>query len=1432
MTNPPLPYDPRLAALDDAVEAALAGSPPPAAPAGAIAATAAGLAGVAHALGGAPSLDPARRAAIAARLVELAAAPDAAGDGSSVPAVDPAAPPSASERRDGTGPTTRRGRDAAAIAGVLVLALVGGALWRGRAVDGGDALRRPPSDAVPDGAAAGAGAPGGFTSGGGDPSRSAPGHTSPAATPARRGEEAARAAADGSAAAGRPATTATATAARRPVVAGAAAARAAAGDGASAVRSTPPGAAGPNDPSTRTPDDPPTPAPPSGGRSGRDDPATAAPATPAASATPPAAAAHPCAYLVQPSALVARVVDEGGRPIEGALVALFAVGITDFASIGTTLADGCAAVEQAAGRFDVHAQAAGHAARWYPGVPDRAAAVAVALEDGVGRPPIDLVLPASEPATPTAAPPPATASPTGAPSAAPSPATTPALTGWLPATPPTSTQAPPATATTPPLAAAASAGVRSEALASGERASHPGWSPAASSGAANGLSKPAADAAGRFDAPTGAARPALPSDAARGAAVDAADEAEASPAALRERLAALAAFDQDGGTVTGVAVAEDATFAVVGARVVGWRDGAGEAPTVWSPVLPDVPEAIAVDGGRLVAAVPGDDEGPASVWIWDAAHTAGALPLLGACALEGSSARRIVGVAADATWIAVRTEVGLSVIDAKRAAAPREVGFLALPEPPPGRAASAVALLDGGAYAVVAGRGGPWVVDLREPSAPRPVGVAGAVGAVGVAAGRDALVVAVAADDGAGAVPGSDPEAIWSVHTYDVRVPARAQHLASLPLTGGSAARGAGAPAPALAVHGTTAVVADSAGGWRIDLRDPARPVVVERHTRPDGAGAGVGAAADAVAAAIEPDGGAVRLAQGRLGLARAAWRDGDAGWTATAGLVPPMAHWTRSADGGAGWGAAGAAGIVSFAMDAGRGGPPSARRLGAVADAADADGVAAVGATVFALTQQAGLVAIDARDARAPRRLAVPDALAGLRGGQGPVQMAVVGHRLYVPGADGAIHAIEAADGRTPRWLGRRAVTADGPSRLVALAAADDALVALASDGRRSRVHMLPWTDDDPLPAPGPVIDLARPYRRLLVAGDDVVLSGDRAAPGLAAFERRDPAPAPIEVPGLAAGDVGRLDLPGGVRRLLVADDDYLTAIDLDALADPARRVSGRSVRLPHGRRADDGTVDVRIVGDDVVVGRGEAGLLWRPHGVIALPAPPAAATPIGDLAARFAYRAFLPQVRNGAAGCAAATRRHDVLALDASTASAAWLGGAGAAGLAGLGPGAAAWLEAVGVGRAPGASASVIGWGAQADLWASGNDLTALLAPLPAARPSTGRRIDAALAGAAVQLALHGDPTRSPRHGHVVVVAAGGWDAGVHGAAVAQAAALRRAGWTVAAVAAGPADDGDLRRQLGELTGEPRAVQPAAHPADLPGALRAAAAWGDRCR
>lgn len=1376
MTTHPLPGGHAPAALDDALEAALAGTPG-ATPPAEVAAAVASLTPVAAALAGVPALDPTRRAAIAATLSALAAA--------SADAPSPTADAPASGDDDRPGDDHARRNGAVTLAGLLLLVLVGTALWR-HAASTDVATPAPPAAptapldgaigapaTAPDRAAAAAtaGADAAATTrpllAAADRARTPTSRAAAVTAPTSTGVGRSSRGATGAAGVGVGARDAA------PEGRGDAASGSPAPGGAGDAGGAPaPAEGGERPPSrrstaTRPPAASPTTAPPTTdpGPTATSMPATVVPAT----ATLPATG-HPCASLVQPNAIVARVVDDAGRPLAGAFVALFAVGVVDFSSIGTTAADGCAAVEQAPGRYDVRAEAAGHDVRWFPDAPDRASAVAVAIDDRGGvTAPLDLVLPRA-PMTSTAAP---AATATIAASDAPPPAPSPTIVSD-----------------------------RGPAISAGDATASDG---ADRAGARAG--RTLGSDARWGDPPTGRTG----SAGAAGAA--------AVPDALRRRLDALAAFDQDGGAVTAAAVAGAHRFAVVGARVLAWPLSAGDdaPPQAWTPILPDVPEALAVDGDRLIAAVPGASDGPATLWLFDAARAGvaggGELPRLGALELDRSGATGIVGAAADDTWIVVRTDLGLSIVDAKRAAAPFEAGFLPLPAAAIGRSGAAVALVDG-AHAVVAAPSGLLVIDIRDAAAPRLVHAGDGRAAFAVAEGDGGRVIAVEAD-----LTGPSGAAL-RLSTIDVADPSQPRRLAATTLpASGHAAVHAG-----LAVAGGQAVVvaaaADGPTLWRVDVRDALRPVA--------GAPTSLGAAAaDAAAVALGAAADDAFVALGGRGLVRSRRADSEAWGDGARAILPPVAQWAPAADGRTGWGAAGPAGLVAFAVGA-TDGATVGRRVGAAPwPGGVADSVAVVGRTAFALGAGTGLAAFDVGDPRQVRSLPLAPALAAIAGGDRPVQLAAADGRLYVPEPSGAVHVIAIAGPGGPRSIGRVDVAGAGDGRLAALAVADGTLYALATDARDSRVHAWPLDGPSGLPVPGPAIALTQRYRRLHVAGDTLILSGDRSRPGLAVVNRRDAAAPPLEVPGLAAGEVGLVDLPGGFRRLLVADDGYLTALDLDAMADPARRVSGRSVRLPHGRRADGGTTDVRIVGDQVVVTRGEAGLFSRPHGGIALPQPPAAVPPGAGAPGAARHRLFLPSLSKHAGACPPPARRHGVLLVDTSPAAARWLADGPSPSFDPLAPAVSAWLDGVGVGTAPGASASVVGWSAQADHLASGRDPAALLAPLRALQPVPGRRIDAALAGAAVQLAVRDTFGAPELAGEVVAVAAAGWDDEVHAAAVAQGAALRRRGWRLTAVAVG--SDGP-RDALAAITGDARAVTVVTSPAELPGALRAAAGAG-RC-
>ena len=1377
---------------------------------------------IAAALHTAPPLDPARRAALGALLERIAANPDddlppGAPAAPPTPAADPTADPTTAPHRNGARPA-----GAAAVVGLLAILALGGALWRSRGAAGGTdpsaGSTTPPAAAVP-----GAG-PGGAPPSPAD-AAAAQAATLGASRPASvAGGTDAGAAARATSLLGMPslgytsaAATATALHAARSLAVADAGPNAVSQPGGlpggAANIAAPPVEAAPSEvppaatsqPKRRATAVQATPVPPT------TVPPTTAPAPTIDVSTPAGDPNHPCYALAQPNVLVARILADDGAPIVDAVVTLFLVGQIDFASFGATDARGCVAIEQAPGRYDLRAEAAGFDARWYPGAVDRAAALALEVDGAAARAPVDVRLPRSvaAPPSPTATLPAASfnATPTAAePTSAASP-----------------TAPPPAPATAP---ADADADADADDLTTIDVAT--------------------SDVAVRDVTTTDVAAPDLAaSDLATNdvAAPDRAATLAGLPLDRQRQLDGLAEFAQDGGTVTAVALDDRIVWGVVGPRVLGWpRDAGGgsTAPVAWTPVLPEVPEAIALDGDRLVVATPGRDGAPATVWIFDIAPTGalGHVAALGACDLTGSGAAEVMALAADDTWIYALTERGLSIVDAKRAAAPFEIGHAAAGTAPTARASGSLTLLGDGTHALLARPSGLQVIDVRAPAAPRVVfqGVPRDVHAVAA----DGGTVAVAIEAVTGRLAGTG--GTLRLTTLDVADPTRPRALAAVALPGGTHAGGtdaggtlpdgagsaAGGSRAVTALAGEQAAVVDGDGRslWIIDLSDPAAPVASGRIAL---SAAPTGAAA----LAMDADGTAA-VALGAAGIRLLA-----DGLTAPHGVVPPVAQLVLDADGRVGWGAAGAVGIVAVDLDSRPDAAvPGGWLLGSTAatapdgSAADVHSVLATANTVYALTRRGGLMAFDGTDPRRPTRLAPSDGrLAAIDGGALPVQLAADGGRLYVPDAAGTVHVIDVRRPADPREVGQLAGVGHDDDRLVALAADGTRLYALTTDGRTSRVHALD-VGDAAAPRPlGAAAALDQAYRRIAIWGDRLVLSGDRVAPGLGAIDRSlDPATR-IEVPGLAAGAVGLIELPGGGRRALVADDAFLTAVDLDALADAHGRISGRSVRLPLGRRAAGGSTDVRIVGDHVYVARHEAGLFARPHGGGWLPQAPSAAPPGSGGPGPLTYRLYLPSVVKGHPTCVLPGRVHGVLLVDGALASFVDQGPPSGAGgelaLARFRPGVASWLGGLGVGTRPGTGASIVLWGEQANFVGQGADAGALATAFPGRIvPRPGRRIDLALRSAEQQLGVRAGTASAEIAGRVVLVATVGWPEDVHTKAVTDAARLRTAGWRIEAIALG--DDAPIA-QLAELTGDATGVARVAALAELPMAMARAgqAAW-----
>ncbi|MFN8424605.1 MAG: hypothetical protein U0470_14915, partial [Anaerolineae bacterium] len=385
----------------------------------------------------------------------------------------------------------------------------------------------------------------------------------------------------------------------------------------------------------------------------------------------------------------------------------------------------------------------------------------------------------------------------------------------------------------------------------------------------------------------------------------------------------------------------------------------------------------------------------------------------------------------------------------------------------------------------------------------------------------------------------------------------RARGAVLLPaLSGATTAASARA---AVALRGRHAIVLDGDGRtlWAVDVSDPDAPAVARALPLAD---AGVDAAALALG-----DDGRVVVGLGALGLrivAAEAIEPGAGGPAAAEGeVLPPILAIVPTGDGRTAWAAVGTSGLAALDVQ-----PGAARRRVGMTAVTGIDGrrafvhsVLPVGRRVFALTDSAGLAVFDGVDPTAPRRLAAPR-LVAVAGGDRSVQMAASADRLFVPDASGAIVVVDAAPGMEPAITARIEGVARGRERLTALVADDARLYALTTDDRSSRLLAFDIAGGGAPRPCGAAVTLGLAYRHIALDGGRLVLSGDRSAPalgavGLGRFAADDDRAEQVEIPGLAAGSVGLVALPGGVRRALVADDGYLTAVDLGALAEPDRR-------------------------------------------------------------------------------------------------------------------------------------------------------------------------------------------------------------------------------------------------------------------------------------
>lgn len=852
-------------------------------------------------------------------------------------------------------------------------------------------------------------------------------------------------------------------------------------------------------------------------------------------------------------------------------------------------------------------------------------------------------------------------------------------------------------------------------------------------------------------------------------------QAEARPAPL--------GLHQSGGAVTAVAhdLADNVVWAVVGPRVTAWRlDADGWRPIGASAVLPSVPESIAVGDGRVVVGV--REHGGAALWVLDGTQPTEP-PITARVPLDRSGPTTIGAVAVGGAIAWAVTDRGVSVVDLK-GSVPIESGFV----PTADRRTAAMDALDWqGGVAVTADRHiavvvrpwGLWVVDAVDPYRPRvrsmprsrPSDQAWPAFAV-AARGHEAVLV-----DASAAGPGI-------ARIVDVRAPDQPVVVAARDLGDATAALSAAhahprddprdgrSRGPAVAWHGDHVVFLAA---------DGTRWAVLRRSEGLQGAATGGplaawGASRAAVAVAASdadpPERTTLAVAAGDAGLVGVV----DGVRHAAPSIAPPIWQSVVGADGRHLLGAAGPAGlaVIDVAADG-----VAAHAPWAVAQAGAPCGtvlaVAAADMVDLALTADCGLVTVAIDAVGRPSVLgALPWSTQPLlTAGAQAVAFAAAAHRaawIERPGRGEA--AIVVADVRRPAQPVVVNVLATGNGVPTGLGLSADTVWAVVVDAL-GQATLWRWPVDVIGAAPTRWAELDRAHRVVDAAPGTLRLSWPLSGAAVAAVGTGLASAAVTSRSDSGFGRVAPATTPLGRSIWLASDGRQLDALDrASGLA-----TTGASLDLPHGQLVDAWSTspqrdDVHVVGLDVVVSLGDAGVVRLPDAVARIGSDEAVAGRAGPV--------YLPAVhaeRNGGG------QPRVVVLLDGTAAAARWFAanGGGVALVAAVG----AWRRGL-----PGHTFVGATWGEWAERTGSlAPDAAAALVARIAAAPAADRRADAALALALDVLDRPGaEAGRSISGGDVVVLIAAG-DTAPHTVAGAESRAhvLRSRGAALVVVSLG---------------------------------------------
>lgn len=872
--------------------------------------------------------------------------------------------------------------------------------------------------------------------------------------------------------------------------------------------------------------------------------------------------------------------------------------------------------------------------------------------------------------------------------------------------------------------------------------------------------------------------------------------------------------DQTGGAVTDVAFdpRRGVAWTVIGPRVITWRFAGGNLTTVGaSSLLPDVPEAIALDGETVAVGVPGNGA-PAAVWLFDARSPVRPVPRA-IVSLSGSQATVIGALAVGDGLAWALTDVGISLIDLKPAV-PSENGWLDGDEVVRGRLAApdalawqgGLALLEGRRTAIVARPWGLALVDGSDPMGPRirssPGGALDrpAWPAFGVATNSQQAALVDVESPGPGVLTVLDvgnPSAPRVVLRRD---------LAGLDGFGGASQRDD-------PVHGRSRGPAVAwAGDDLVVLSASARAWAVARLTGPsslDWIGTGRMATWDTSRARLVT----VDDAAGHDGLPSFVAAAGDAGLfgrshdgaLVTASTVaPPLWQSSASEDGRRLFGAAGQAGLAVVDLSGRR--TVGARGVQLSAQGVACGAVLSVAAASFGvavITEICGLLAVEvgSEDVRVLGRLPWSSPQPK-RAGAGHVSLAVLEDLIawVEHGADGMAR-VAVADARAPWNLKRLGGFRPRTGDPVAIALLPDRWLVVGIDPLGSAT-LEAWPPRLGAVGPSAILPLRDAFRAIALAPGGVTLSDGLSPEGGMVFVGLEHGATRVIAQraawGRGAVAAFATTFVAGPR-VFASDGAQLSAFD------PGRALApiGGPVLLPHGvlsvqPHASPWRDDVHAVGSDLVVALGDAGIMRFADVVPAVDAQRPAQAP-----ARWV--AHLPQA---ASWPAIAPAPVGVLLLDGSREGAAWLReeGEGAA----IAAAADAWAKAAGHGFRM-AFARWDDWARRESPYvfdAMGRDAAGkALATSIVRDPGATRRPDAALALAAEILAAAPAGSRPRR---VLIAAAGSPEEGRLAGADARARALVDQGVELVVVAlVGPGEVVDpMWSQLASAAGVPLRV------------------------